>query len=214
MPDFICAIPATRNHPPLGEWLGHGALNFPFDPSVSAADGPAIWRSDANASVVIVAGGARGLAAIRGTLAECKVIAQRENGAGRHLVVSDTRNRHRILFARELSPGIDGYVVPDDADLDVRVAALGEFHRSKEGAATKAHHPLLKPSAYKRYRLSILLAILDLLEDASPKQVTLKEVAKVLIYPGLKVGPRNRLENIIASPADTASRRRSASHGR
>jgi hypothetical protein len=25
MPDFICAIPATRNHPPRGEWLGHGA---------------------------------------------------------------------------------------------------------------------------------------------------------------------------------------------
>ena len=72
--------------------------------------------------------------------------------------------------------------------LGVRVAALSEFHRSKEGAATKAHHRLLKPSAYKRYRLSILLAILDLLEAASPKQVTLRELAKALIYPGLKAG--------------------------
>ena len=110
-----------------------------------------------------MAGGARDLAGIRGTLAECKVIAQHENDAGQHMVVSDTRNRHRVLLAREPSPGIDGYVVPDDADLGVRVAALSEFDRSKEGAATKAHHRLLKPSAYKRYRLSILLAILDLL---------------------------------------------------
>jgi hypothetical protein len=188
MPDFICAVPATKNHLPLGEWLGHGALNFPFDPSVSAADSPAIWRSDANASVVILAGDARGLAGIRGTLAECKVIAQHENGAGQHLVVSDTRNRHRVLLARELSPGIDGYVVPDDADLGVRVAALSEFHRSKERAATKAHHRLLKPSAYKRYRLSILLAILDLLDDASPSHVPLRQVAKALIYPGMKIG--------------------------
>tara|TARA_Y100000817_G_scaffold44607_1_gene31014 strand:+ start:244 stop:780 length:537 start_codon:yes stop_codon:yes gene_type:complete len=135
-----------------------------------------------------VAGGARDLAGIRGTLAECKVIAQHENDAGQHMVISDTRNRHRVLLAREPSPGIDGYVVPDDADLGVRVAALSEFHRSKEGAATKAHHRLLKPSAYKRYRLSILLAILDMLEDASPKQVTLRELAKALIYPGLKAG--------------------------
>ena len=116
------------------------------------------------------------------------MIAQHENDAGQHMVVSDTRNRHRVLLAREPSPGIDGYVVPDDADLGVRVAALSQFHRSKEGAATKAHHRLLKPSAYKRYRLSILLAILDLLEAASPKQVTLRELAKALIYPGLKAG--------------------------
>ncbi|MDZ4307168.1 DUF2285 domain-containing protein, partial [Allopontixanthobacter sp.] len=116
------------------------------------------------------------------------VIAQHENGAGQHLVVSDTQNRHRVLFARKLPHAVAGYVVPDDAELAVRVAALSGFHRLKEGAPTMAHHRLLKPSDYKRYRLGMLLAILDLVEDASPSHLTLREVAQALIYPGMKIG--------------------------
>ncbi|MDF1835853.1 MAG: DUF2285 domain-containing protein [Alteraurantiacibacter sp. bin_em_oilr2.035] len=188
MANFVYATPTTKNHPPLSEWLGHGAWNFPFDPRVSAAASPAIWRSDANASVVIAAGDARSRAGTIGKWADWKVIAEYENGAGKHLVVADGHCRHRILIGRNLPHPVACYIVPDDPNLAVRVAALSEFHRSKEGAPITAHHRLLKPSRYKRYRLGMLLAILDLLEDSSPGQVTLRQVAQALIYPGMQIG--------------------------
>lgn len=188
MTDFICAVPATNNHPPLGEWLGHGAWNFPFDPSVSAAVSPAIWRSDTNGSVVIVADDARGRESIRDTIIEWSVIIEYENGAGQHVVVADGQSRHRVWFATNFPYTVSGYVVPDDTKLAVRVAALTEFHRSKEGAPPTERHRLLNPSRYKRYRMAMLLAILDLIEADSHMQVTLREIAQALIYPGIKIG--------------------------
>ncbi|MGB5779076.1 MAG: DUF2285 domain-containing protein [Allopontixanthobacter sediminis] len=135
-----------------------------------------------------MAGDSRGLADIRGKFTDNHVIAQHENGAGLHLVVSDAQIRHRILLSRKLPQGAAGYVVPDDAELAVRVAALSEFHLFKQGSATRASHRLLKPSNYKRYKLGMLLSILDLREEVSPGHGTLRHVAKALIYPGRNMG--------------------------
>ncbi len=175
-------IAAQRNPSPQGEVRVRGASNFLVDPTRGADVCPAFWRADHNPGVVLVE-----RSAARGTRFEIAlharaILAEAETEAGRHMVLAGRQARHRILM---MHPGErDGYFVPGDRALPIRLAALGAFHapRSRQAAASRT---ALKPTAYQRRRLSLLLAILDRLQQPSREPATVRQIAHELVLPGL-----------------------------
>jgi hypothetical protein len=106
------------------------------------------------------------------------MLAQAKTERGRHIVLASMRARHRLVITH--SAERDGYFVPKDHSIPIRLAALGAFHdlRSRQTVGSPA---ALKPTAYQRRRLALLLAILDRLEQSA----TVRQIAHELVLPGL-----------------------------
>lgn len=115
-----------------------------------------------------------------------KVLAERETTAGLHMVLSGRYGRHRLLIAQQSDTL--SYVLPADAALDVRLAAASAFHGTMAGRQCRSPHALLGPSRHQRYRLGLLLAILDRF-DRPGQTPTVRTLAEDVIFPGLDCGP-------------------------
>lgn len=177
---------APRDRLLINERRVHGAWNFLFDPQRTACDVPAIWRSDANPSVVIVSVPERTIAPLARITRAAVVLADHTTRAGRHLVIAINRHRHRLLIGGQ-SPALN-YILPADAALAVRVAATNALHASMTAPAAQCSPARLGPSRYQRHRLTLLLAILDRLDRPGEPQPTCRELAHEVAFPGLAIG--------------------------
>lgn len=151
-------------------------MNFLLDPALDAASTPAIWRAAANPSVVVIRQTAPGLLDLHGR----KVIAERVEGTVRHLVLAGKQARHRVRVETAIANQTAGYTVPADDCVEFRLAALEAFHSTRRPGRSSTRSSLLCPSAYRRYRLSSLLAILDRLAVGPTMKPTLRQLAEEL----------------------------------
>lgn len=167
---------------PATEWPSHGALNFPIDPAFSSAESPAIWRATDNPTIIVISAGQPGATWTDSVLADYSVQAERFSDAGRHLVLADDLGIHRLLVQKPGALAQTGFFVPDDKWLTIRLKALSRF-RASNGPLARAMAKELRPSAYQRFRLERMLAILDRMDGSSPGGRTMRDIAAQILFP-------------------------------
>lgn len=211
MPKLPAAGAALRGHSPTGERRVHGALNFFVDPKCSAKEQPAIWRADANPSIVIMNDADREWLPCAHLIGAGAVLAEQETNSGRHLVVEVGGHRHRLLLTR--SPAASGYLIPSDTMVNIRLAATEAFHSLASDGRTR-YRARLEPSPYQRHRLALLLALLDQLDGQRLEPPTLRKIAQQVVFPGLGIGTamewktsshRRQVQRLLAEARRTAS---------
>lgn len=138
--------------------------------------------------VVIVQAAGSCAARVEAALSARAIAADVQSEAGRHVVLAGPGVRHRLLIVSCASAPRDGYLVPHDGLLSVRLAALTAFAADPRSPDTSAARAVLTPSHYQRRRLALLLAILDRQQAGSGEPATIRHVAQDLIYPGLVSG--------------------------
>ena len=113
------------------------------------------------------------------------LLADRTLSDGRYLIIDDPDGPHRVWLkstADEL-----GYVLVRDHRLDLRLAAIRRFERRLLGAPRTRLPPGIRPTAFQRRRLDLLLDILDALLDRG-RRTTTHEIARELVYPRMTIG--------------------------
>ena len=118
-------------------------------------------------------------------LARCDIVADRTGRDGRHLVVRAAGVLHRLWLRSASWGGPLAASIPLDAQVDARLRAVSDFHRSW-GGHEAGHVSGAWPTHYQAHRLALLLAILDL--RAADPAVTSHEVGRRLVYPRLSIG--------------------------
>jgi hypothetical protein len=176
-------ISARRNPSPRGDVRVRGASNFFVDPGREADVCPAFWRADHNPSVILVEHSGRRETGFETALNARTILIEAETEAGRHMVLAGRRARHRLLILH--TPKRDGYFVPGDGSLPVRLAALGAFHDRGSRPAVGSR-TALRPTAYQRHRLSLLLAILDRMQQPSSEPPTVRHIVRDLMCSSLE----------------------------
>lgn len=158
-------------------------MNFLADPALSADICPAIWRSQDNPGVVVVAPSLGQTEQVKKALRRAAVLVEAETEEGRHLVLAGTHSRHRLLMMPAIACG--GYIVRVDQGLTVQLAALTAFHEAPGSGKTILARAALRPSGYISRRLALLLTILDRLDASSGESATVRQIACELVFPGL-----------------------------
>ena len=176
-------IAARRNPSPRGDVRGRGASNFLVDPGRGADVCPAFWRADHNPSVILVEHSATCETGFEIALNARMILVEAKTEAGRHMVLAGRRARHRLRMMH--APKRGGYFVPGDASLPVRLAALGAFHDHGSRQAVGLRKAL-RPTSYQRHRLSLLLAILDRMQQPSSEPATVRQIVRDLMCSGLE----------------------------
>jgi hypothetical protein len=111
------------------------------------------------------------------------VLANAEDEDRRHLVLWDGGQRFRLNVTGSTA-GSD-FIVRADSTISLRLAALDAFCAGARRRNSSAIGNALRPSAYVRHRLALLLAILDRMEDPDAPAATVRQIAHDLVFPGL-----------------------------
>jgi hypothetical protein len=100
---------------------------------------------------------------------------------GRHVVLADAEGGHRI-WLRETRPGKRlAFVIASDGHFPLRAAVAQRLDRRMRGLAAGPLPAGCLPTAFQRGRLILLLNLLD----AEYARASRREMAFVLIYPGM-----------------------------
>lgn len=164
----------------------HGALNFLFNPDLDAAAAPALWRTDANPSVLVVGQHPQGIAKACPGQSGRMIIARDGDLDAVNLVLEDASGRYRVRMVPTTCSELMGCVVRSDEDLELRIAALRAYQQSGRIVPRPRQSRLLRPTRYQRFRLSLLLSILDRLRDTQRRPPSTREIARDLVYPGMQ----------------------------
>jgi hypothetical protein len=186
----ICK-PVSTTLTDLGRWRwpANGGWNFPIAPELSAASHPAIWQAcEAPSVIILVAGGGSEDARQDWLTGDLTVMCDAKTKQGRHLVLQSEHMRHRLLIPSASMGDGPCYPVKADRWLETRTAAMLALHRSVKSGGPGAMASVLVPSDYHRFRLMLLLRILDRLSPSVPSRVTTKQVAQDIVYPGTEIG--------------------------
>lgn len=115
------------------------------------------------------------------------VHADRQLSDGRHLVLGDIDGPHHLWIRAASNDAPLAYLIFRDEAVELRRLAAARLDRRLAGAPPGRAYEALRPSAFQRHRLSLLLAILDcVLADGSAaeqRRATTREVAATLVYP-------------------------------
>lgn len=116
------------------------------------------------------------------------ILADRQLSSGRHLILADTDGPHR-LWMRDTLPGQPlAYVIARDASFDLRLAAVRRLDRRLAGAPPAKLPRGFTPTDFQRYRLSLLLDIIDMMKDREHPEVATYDIARTLLYVDMGVG--------------------------
>jgi hypothetical protein len=114
------------------------------------------------------------------------ILADRLLSDGRHVVLGDIDGPHH-LWLRATLPGQPlAYVIVRDPAIDARRDAAWRLDRRLAGVPAAHGHGALRPTAFQRQRLNLLLDILDMLQTLPPP--TSHAIARRLIYPAMTIG--------------------------
>lgn len=122
---------------------------------------------------------------------------------GRYFVFADQHGPHRILVRHGHHGGALSYVVQRDELAPVRLAVAARLERRLTGLSAGPLPPVLKPTAFQRRRLTLLVNLLE----AALARVSRREMAMVLIYPKMKAlrsaeweasGERRRTQRLVS----------------
>jgi hypothetical protein len=125
---------------------------------------------------------------LRKILAAFAVASERADSRGRSLVLQGPAARYRLLLRHPSSAEATGYVVDPDEWLPARIAAIMAFHHPIAASGAYWKRWSFAPSPYQRYRLELLLRILDYKSKCVPRAVTLREIAGHVVFPHAKLG--------------------------
>lgn len=120
------------------------------------------------------------------------VLADRRLADGRHLILGDRDGPHQLWLRGALAdvPLAEvqlAYLIVRDEAIELRRLAAARLDRRLAGAPPGRAFDALRPTAFQRHRLSLLLAILDRVlaegSAAGQRRATTREVAATLVYP-------------------------------
>ena len=157
-------------------------MNFFVDPSLGADVHPAVWRPADNPGVILAALSTECGSPFETALRKRPVLVEIRTEAGHHMVLAGKQARHRILITDYSDSG--GYIVRADRAMPFALAALSAFHEDHSSPRAAAARAVLKPSAYQRHRLALLLAILDRFELPAGGRAPIRQIASELVFPG------------------------------
>jgi hypothetical protein len=174
-------------------WPGDGASAFPCEPSAFAAAEPALWQAALVPTTVILDTAPPGIAdaAPFDIDAWPIILADRMLSTGRHLILGDIDGPHRLWVRDPLKGSALAYVLVRDDAIDLRHSAVQRFHRRLAGAAPVRLPPGFAPTPFQRWRLSMLLDILDAVLDRERSTITTHEIARRHVYPHMRIGRGN-----------------------
>lgn len=188
-------------HPLSSGWRSPGASSFPFDPSRTAVQQPALWKDSWCAGVVIHLG-------VTVPLPAGDIIAEFREGRDRHLVLLAGGSRHRMVARQAESGCRQGYLLPADNCLRIRALAVSTLHEISTSSLAASPQPMPRPTDYQRYRLDLMLRLLDLRDDLSGPGLGMREIAATAFggdVAGLRAidwktsSERRRLQRLLAA---------------
>jgi hypothetical protein len=109
-------------------------------------------------------------------------IAEVAGEDARHLILQRAAFRHRVKIKSCLASDGSAFLIGADSKAATRVAALRAFLASGDRTVRCAMRSVLEPTSYQRYRLTLLLQILDYLEQAPPGATSLRMLAGEIVY--------------------------------
>lgn len=166
-------LDACGGSPAAGGW------SFAFDPDLSAAAAPALWRPQACAFVTIARPAPQGFAALR--LAEIigglEVAAELLFHRDWHIVLRAGGRRHRLLIRRCRANERLAFLTPANAQTELRASMIMALHRELLDLG-RSRSPLEGlPGPSERWRLVQWLRLLDALDQGVPT----REIAATLL---------------------------------
>lgn len=164
-------------------WRTIGVSPFPLDPTGDARQFPALWRSENCSLVLVYAGKFHQLRNSCSWPDGRSVLAERVLDGTRHMVIEDLRGRYRLQCLEGSQGQYPGFIIATDSQLRGRAIACQAFC---DPCSTL--HMQLKVSRFRRHRWSMLLSILDCLDEAPAGPPNLREIAARVIYPNSSFG--------------------------
>jgi hypothetical protein len=156
-----------------------GGWSFAFDPDLSAAAAPALWRPQACAFVTIARPAPKGFAALR--LAEIfdglEVAAELLSYRDWHVVLLAGGRRYRLLIRRCRSNEQLAFLTPADAQTALRASMIMALHRELLDLGAVRPPPDGVPGPTERWRLIQWLRLLDAMDEGAPA----REIAATLL---------------------------------
>jgi hypothetical protein len=109
-------------------------------------------------------------------------VAAIADGDTRHLILDGAARRHRVKIQPVPVSPRSVFLIEADDKTAARLAALRALLASG-GRTVRCRAPsAFEPTAYQRYRLTLLLRILDHLDRAPPEQGSLRILAQEIVY--------------------------------
>ncbi|WP_282950298.1 MULTISPECIES: DUF2285 domain-containing protein [unclassified Sphingopyxis] len=166
-------LAAFDGSPAVGGWF------FAFDPDLTAAAAPALWRPQACAFVTIARPAPKGFAALR--LAEIiegpEIVAELLSYRDWHVVLRAGGRRYRLLIRRCLANERLAFLSPADAHIELRASMIMALHREllDLGGARPPPDATLGPT--ERWRLIQWIRLLDAMAEG----ISAREIAARLL---------------------------------
>lgn len=107
------------------------------------------------------------------------VIADHIADDGRHIVIADRRDRHRVWLRDATLSDPTAFVLPAGADFATRLAATARLERRLRRLPPDRDDNAAQPTPFQRQHLVVLLRLID----AASANATRREMAFTLIYP-------------------------------
>jgi len=166
-------LAAFGGSPAAGGWF------FAFDPDLTAAAAPALWRPQACAFVTIARPAPKGFAALR--LAEIvegpEIVAELLSYRDWHVVLLAGGRRYRLLIRRCLANERLAFVTPVDASTELRAATIMALHRELLDIGGPRPPPDGTLGRSEHWRLVQWIRLLDAMAEGA----SAREIAAVLL---------------------------------
>lgn len=175
---------STSDEKTVSDAVQSWGLMFPINPDSSAWSDPAIWLSEAAPAILIFEPTPltpRGLTIDR-ILTDQEIMLDRSHGQGRHIYLASQKGLHRLWFNNPDTDASFAAKVNTGSDFGIRIDALRSFHASLSSPSTSHSSKCLLPTAFQRFRLNLMLKVLDYLTVADPG-ATIRSVSSNVTYP-------------------------------
>lgn len=114
------------------------------------------------------------------------ILADRSLRDGRHIVLGDIDGPHHLWLRSNDPTKPLAFAIICDSLAELRYKAAARLGRRLLGAPPARRSQIFRPTAYQQYRLTLLLAVLDMVNLPGAAAATTHMVAHSLVYPRMK----------------------------